>query len=115
MAQSGSRFHASRNDRTASAFAKAYIIWTPWLKNSWASGFDVEIGRANDPSPTVYSLIGASYRCWVGEVISCCAASVGTRTHAATTVREPNSFWGIRRSYPPSLCELRRGWQAPFE
>ena len=47
MAQSGSRFHASRNDRTASGLANAYIIWKPWSKNACASAFFVEIGRVN--------------------------------------------------------------------
>ena len=43
MAQLGSRFHASRNERTASGFANDHIIWKPWLKNAWASAL-VELG-----------------------------------------------------------------------
>ncbi len=51
MAQLGSRFQASRNERIASGFAKAYIIWKPWSKNACASLFDDDIGRVNFPSP----------------------------------------------------------------
>src|SRR5215218_2857239 len=62
MAQSGSRFHASRKDRTASGFAKEYIIWKPWLKNAWASLLVDEIGRANVPRPVLKTSIGSMYR-----------------------------------------------------
>ena len=53
MAQLGSRFQDSRNDRTASGLANAYIIWKPWSKNAWASLLDEEIGRVNVPSPVL--------------------------------------------------------------
>jgi hypothetical protein len=59
MAQLSSRFHDSRNERTASGFAKEYIIWKPWSKNAWASLFFVEMGFVNDPSPFLNSSIGA--------------------------------------------------------
>jgi hypothetical protein len=58
MAQSGSRCHACRNDRTASGLAKAYIIWKPWSKNAWASRLDDDIGLLNVPRPTSNSWIG---------------------------------------------------------
>ena len=45
MAQSGSRFQASRNERTASVFAKEYINCMPWVKNRCASSFSDEIGN----------------------------------------------------------------------
>ena len=53
MAQFGSRFQASRNERIASGLAKAYIIWKPWSKNACASLFDDEIGRVNVPRPVL--------------------------------------------------------------
>ena len=58
MAQFGSRFHASRNERIASGLANAYIIWKPWSKNACASLFDDEIGRVNVPRPALVELDG---------------------------------------------------------
>ena len=58
MAQFGSRFHASRNERIASGLAKAYIIWKPWSKNACASLFDEDIGCVNVPRPVLKSSMG---------------------------------------------------------
>ena len=60
MAQSGSRFHASRNDRTASGLAKEYIIWKPWSKNACASRFVDDIGLVKVPRPIL--------KIWIGSV-----------------------------------------------
>src|SRR3954469_11670771 len=62
MAHSGSRFHASRNDRTASGFANEYIIWKPWSKYACASFTFDDIGRVKVPRPFSKMPIGAEYR-----------------------------------------------------
>ena len=62
MAQFGSRFQASRNERIASGFAKAYIIWKPWSKNACASLFDDEMRWLNVPSPFLKISIGCVLR-----------------------------------------------------
>ena len=59
IAHSGSRFHASRNERTASSLAKANIIWKPWSKNAWASLLVDEIGRVKVPRPFLNTSIGS--------------------------------------------------------
>ena len=53
MAHSGSRVSASRNDRTASGLANAYVSWKPWLKKACASLLREEIGRLNGPIAVV--------------------------------------------------------------
>ena len=60
MAQSGSCFCASRNERAASTLAKAYINWKPWLKYCCASTLVDEMGRVKLPSDEVSSGIGSS-------------------------------------------------------
>jgi hypothetical protein len=81
MAQFASRFHDSRNDRTASGLANEYIIWKPWSKNACASAFVVEIFLVKVPSPVLNRSIGAVYRCSkVGDEVGddcCCARGTG--------------------------------------
>ena len=102
MAQFGSRFHASRNERIASGLAKAYIIWKPWSKNACASLFDEEIGRVNVPRPVLNISMGCVLRS--NTVFGAALRALFLRRTTAPTEREEAREASAISHSPPGVA-----------